>query len=149
MINWSYRSLFRVQDEKKGRFKWFLPWITLVTLPHRKWTLPTWHQDIWLEVLLPVLMMMQSFQEITLCKSCYIHTRHKSSQKNKWFWTAYTLKMETASSQNENNDLLTDMVSYPGRLESWCINKLKYWKYLLLHRPLLPVQFVQCWLHYR
>lgn len=23
MVNWNYRSSFRVQDEKKGKFKWF------------------------------------------------------------------------------------------------------------------------------
>lgn len=125
-----------------------LPWTPLFTLPHRKWKLQTWHQDIWLEVFLPVLMMMmQIFQEMTLCQSCYFHLL-QAVQKNKWFLTAYTQKMDAASSQNEGNYLLTDMVSYSSRPESWYNNKLKYWKYLLLHRPLLPAQFVQCWLDY-
>ena len=63
------------------------------------------------------MMMMQIFQEMTLCQSCYFHLL-QAVQKNKWFLTAYTQKMDAASSQNEGNYLLTDMVSYSSRPES-------------------------------
>lgn len=86
----------RIQDEKKGKFKWFYPGHHY-SLCHIE-TLPMWQQDIWLDVLWPVLMMVQIFQEMSLCQSCYFHLQSKKLNGfellTPWRWMQQVPKMK-------------------------------------------------------